>query len=132
MGTICNVTSGPALSCWGSFYRHTSKQFASSKIPSEYHKQTKMTRYIYTMALTLSLTVRHGMGQDLVLMTISTKATDLLMLVVMTMTIVTTINVETLFDSTTRSVRAGEICIVFSRGLALTCSTKAGNKTILF
>merc|ERR1712029_600702 len=119
--TICNVTSGPALSCWGSFYRHTSKQFASSKIPSEYHKQTKMTRYIYTMALTLSLTVRHGMGQDLVLM-----------LVVMSMTIVTTINVETLFDSTTRSVRAGEICIVFSRGLALTCSTKAGNKTILF
>merc|ERR1712107_432646 len=53
-------------------------------------------------------------------------------LVVMSMTIVTTINVETLFDSTTRSVRAGEICIVFSRGLALTCSTKAGNKTILF
>jgi len=76
------------------------------------------------------------MGQDLVLMvmliTISTKAAELLMLVVMSMTIVTTINVETLFDSTTRSVRAGEICIVFSRGLALTCSTKAGNKTILF
>ena len=88
------------------------------------------------MALTLSLTVRHGMGQDLVpmvmLITISTKAAELLMLVVMSMTIVTTINVETLFDSTTRSVRAGEICIVFSRGLALTCSTKAGNKTILF
>merc|ERR1711972_1281054 len=124
----------------GSFYRHTSKQFASSKIPSEYHKQkqtkTKMTKYIHTMALTLSLTVRHGMGQDLVpmvmLITISTKAAELLMLVVMPMTIVTTINVETLFDSTTRSVRAGEICIVFNRGLALTCSTKAGNKTILF
>merc|ERR1712107_378250 len=113
--TICNVTSGPALSCWGSFYRHTSKQFASIKIPSEYHKQTKMTRYIYTMALTLSLTVRHEMGQDLMLITISTKAAELLMLVVMSMTIVTTINVETLFDSTTRSVRAGEICIVFSR-----------------
>merc|ERR1711922_49431 len=115
--TICNVTSGPALSCWGSFYRHTSKQFASSKIPSEYHKQTKMTRYIHTMALTLSLTVRHGMGQDVMLITVSTKAAELLMLVVMSMTIVTTINVETLFDSTTRSVRAGEICMVFSRGL---------------
>merc|ERR1712053_50130 len=100
------------------------------------NKQTKMTRYIHTMALTLYLTVRHGMGQDLVLMVmliiISTKAAELLTLVVMSMTIVTTINVETLFDSTTRSVRAGEICIVFSRGLALTCSTKAGNKTILF
>merc|ERR1712217_695803 len=103
---------------------------------SHTNKQTKMTRYIHTIALTLSLTVRHGMGQDLVLMvmliTISTKAAELLMLVVMSMTIVTTINVKTLFDSTTRSVRAGEICIVFSRGLALTCSTKAGNKTILF
>merc|ERR1719270_681868 len=54
--TICNVTSGPALSCWGSFYRHTSKQFAFSKFPSEYHKQAKMTRYIHTMALTLSET----------------------------------------------------------------------------
>merc|ERR1711999_36028 len=87
------------------------------------------------MALTLSLTVRHGMGQDLMLMvmlkTMQISPAELLTLVVMSMTIVTTINVETLFDSTTRSVRAGEICIVFSRGLALTCSTKAGNKTIL-
>merc|ERR1719228_375402 len=46
--TICNVTSGPALSCWGSFYRHKSKQFASSKIPSEYHKQTNKNDTTHT------------------------------------------------------------------------------------